>query len=46
MVQAVIRWPLTMEGQVCAGVSLCGICGRQSGTGTNFSLEFLGFSPC
>jgi hypothetical protein len=36
MAQAVSLSPLTAEGLVRARVSLCGICGRQSGTGTAF----------
>jgi hypothetical protein len=37
MPQAVRCWPLTAETWVRAWVSLCGICGVQSGTGTGFS---------
>jgi hypothetical protein len=35
--QVVSRRPLTAEAWVRAPVSLCGICGGQSGTGTGFS---------
>jgi hypothetical protein len=44
MAQAVIRRPLTMEALVRCRVSPCGICGRQSGTGTSFP-RVLRFSP-
>jgi hypothetical protein len=37
MTQAVSCWALNAEGRVRARVSLCGICGGQSGTGTGFS---------
>jgi hypothetical protein len=37
MVQAVSRRPLTAKARVRSGVSPCGICGGQSGTGTGFS---------
>jgi hypothetical protein len=37
MAQVVIRRPLTAEAWVRARVCLCGICGGQSGTGTEFS---------
>jgi hypothetical protein len=43
--EAVSCWPLTAEDWFCTQVSPCGICGGQSGTGTDFSLEFLGL-PC
>jgi hypothetical protein len=39
MVQADNRRPLTPESQVHTHVNLCGICGGQSGTGTDFSLS-------
>jgi hypothetical protein len=37
MAQAVSRWPFAAEALVRARVNPCGICGRQSGTGTGFS---------
>jgi hypothetical protein len=37
MAQAVSRRPPTTEARVRSRVSLCGICGGQSGTGTGFS---------
>jgi hypothetical protein len=37
MAQAARLWPLTAEVLVRALASSCGICGRQSGTGTVFS---------
>ena len=37
MAQAVSPRPLTAEALVRSRVSPCGICGRQSGTGTGFS---------
>jgi hypothetical protein len=37
MYHEVSRWPLT-QTQVHARVSQCGICGKQSGAGTGFSL--------
>jgi hypothetical protein len=37
MAQAVSRRPLTAKARVRSRVSPCGICGRQSGTGTGFS---------
>jgi hypothetical protein len=36
MAQAVSSQPLTTVARVCARVSSCGICGGQSGTGTDF----------
>jgi hypothetical protein len=36
MFQVVSRRPLTAEARVCARVNTCGICGGQSGTGTEF----------
>ena len=36
MAQAVIRRPLTAQARFRSRVSLCGICGGQSGTGTGF----------
>jgi hypothetical protein len=44
MAQAVSRRPLTAEAQVRALVSTCGICGGQSGTGTDFYSSFSAFS--
>jgi hypothetical protein len=43
MVQAVSCYALVAEAQVCTQVSLCGIYGGQSGTGTGFSLSSLVF---
>jgi hypothetical protein len=40
MAQAVSRRPLTEEARVRARVSARGICGGQSGTGTDFSPTF------
>jgi hypothetical protein len=37
MAPAVSRQPLTAEARVRSRVSLCGICGGQSGTWTGFS---------
>jgi hypothetical protein len=36
MAQAVSRRPLTAEARVRSRVCPCGICGKQSGTGTRF----------
>jgi hypothetical protein len=44
MAQAVSRRPLTTEASVRSGVSPCGICGGQSGTGTGFFPRVLRFS--
>jgi hypothetical protein len=43
MAQTVSCQPVTVEAQVCARVSPCGICGGLSGTGTFFS-DFYSFS--
>jgi hypothetical protein len=45
MAQAVSRRPVTAEDRVRSWVSPCGICGRQSGTGTRFSPSVSVF-PC
>jgi hypothetical protein len=45
MAQAVSRRPLTAEARVRSLVGPCGICGRQSGTGTGLSLSTSVF-PC
>jgi hypothetical protein len=45
MAQAVSRRPLTAEARVRYRVIPCGICGGQSGTGTDFSPITLVF-PC
>jgi hypothetical protein len=45
MTQAVSRRPLTAEARVRSRVSPCGICGRQSGTGEDFSPSTSVF-PC
>jgi hypothetical protein len=45
MAQAVSRRPLTAEARVRSRVSLCGIYGGQSGTGTGFSWNTSVF-PC
>jgi hypothetical protein len=40
MAQAVNHQPVTAEAWVRAWVKPCGICGGQSGTGTDFSPNF------
>jgi hypothetical protein len=40
MAQAVSRRPLTAVARICTRVNLCGICGRQSSTGTGFSPSY------
>jgi hypothetical protein len=45
MDQAVSRRPPTAEARVRSRVSLCGICGGQSGTGTDYSQSTSVF-PC
>jgi hypothetical protein len=45
MAQVVSRRPLTAEARVQARVNPCGICGGQSGTGTDFSPSSSVF-PC
>jgi hypothetical protein len=45
MAQAVSRRPLTTEARVQSRVSPCGICGGQSGSGTDFSPSTSVF-PC
>jgi hypothetical protein len=44
MAQAVSRRPLIAEARVRSGVSPCGICVGQSGTGTGFSPKYFGFT--
>jgi hypothetical protein len=44
MAQAVSRRPLAAEARVRARINLCGICGLQSGTGTDFSSSSSVFS--
>ena len=44
MAPAVSCWPLTVEARVHSQASLCGICDRQSGTGTQAFLRVLRFS--
>jgi hypothetical protein len=46
MAQAVSRRPLTAEALVHARVSLCEICGGQSGTGTLFVATSASVVPC
>jgi hypothetical protein len=43
MAQVARCWPVTVETQICARFSLCGICGGRSGIGTCFPLEFFTF---
>jgi hypothetical protein len=43
MAQVVSHQPITALARVHAWISLCEICGGQSGTGTSFSLELFGF---
>jgi hypothetical protein len=43
MAQAVSRRLFVAEAPVHVRVSVCGICGGQSGTGTRFFSEFFGF---
>jgi hypothetical protein len=45
MAQAVSRRPLIAENRLRSRVSVCVICGGQSGTGTSFSPSTLVF-PC
>jgi hypothetical protein len=45
MAQEISRRTLTAEARVRAPVNPCGICGRQSGSGTGFSRSSSGF-PC
>jgi hypothetical protein len=40
MAQAVSRRPLTAETRVRARVNSCGICGKEIGTGTDFSPSY------
>jgi len=40
MAQVVTRRPLTADARFRAWISLCGICGRQSGTGAGFSPSY------
>ena len=46
MAQAVSRRPLIAEARVRSHVSLCGICGGQSGTGTVFFSPSTSGFPC
>jgi hypothetical protein len=43
MAQEVSRRPPTAKARVRSRVNTCGICGRQSSTGTGFSPEYFGF---
>jgi hypothetical protein len=45
MAQAISGRPLTAEARVGARVSVCGICGGESGTRIDFFSEFFGSSP-
>jgi hypothetical protein len=46
MAQAVSRRPLTAEARVQSRVSPCGLCGGQSGIGTDFFPPSTSVSPC
>jgi len=43
MVEAVTHWPLMAESWVQSQASVCGICGGQGGSGTDFCLIILVF---